>query len=87
MAGRIMSMKNCIEIIGNRTWDLLTCSTMPQPTVPPRALVWQHYVKFKKKKCFEKSMGGNKSKEAVHVGHVLVRHSGLQLMQSMYLEF
>ena len=22
-----------------------------------------------------------------HVGHIAVRHSGLQLMQSMYLEF
>jgi hypothetical protein len=36
MAGRIMSMKNFNDIIGNRTRDLLACSTVPQPTAPPR---------------------------------------------------
>jgi len=32
-----MSMKNSIDIIGNRTRDLPVCSSVPQPTVPPRA--------------------------------------------------
>ena len=31
-AGRIMSMKNCNDTIGNRTRDLLICSAVPQPT-------------------------------------------------------
>jgi len=30
-----MSMKNCNDTFGNRTCDLLTCSTVPQPTAPP----------------------------------------------------
>ena len=35
-AGRIMSMKNSNDTIGNRTGDLPTCSAVFQPTVPPR---------------------------------------------------
>jgi len=31
-AGRIMSMKNSNDTIGNRTRDLPTCSAVPQPT-------------------------------------------------------
>jgi len=34
-AGRIMSMKNFNDTIGNRTRELLACSTVPQPTAPP----------------------------------------------------
>ena len=30
-------MKNSSDTIGNRTRDLQTCSTVPQPTEPPRA--------------------------------------------------
>ena len=30
-------MKNSNDTIGNRTRDLLTCSTVPQPTAPPRS--------------------------------------------------
>ena len=30
-------MKNSNDTIGNRTSDLLTCSAVPQPTVPPRS--------------------------------------------------
>jgi hypothetical protein len=36
-AGRIMSMKNFNDTIGNRTHDLPACSAIPQPTAPPRA--------------------------------------------------
>ena len=36
-AGRIMSMKNCNDTIGNRTRDLLACMAVPQPTAPSRA--------------------------------------------------
>jgi hypothetical protein len=36
-AGRIMSMKNSNDTIGNRTRDFPTCSAVPQPTAPPRA--------------------------------------------------
>jgi len=36
-AGRIMSMKNSNDTIGNRTRDLPACSAVPQPTAPPRA--------------------------------------------------
>jgi len=37
-AGKIMSMKNSIDNIGNRTRELPACSAVPQPTahrVPP----------------------------------------------------
>jgi len=33
-AGRIMSMKNSNDTIGNRTRGLPACSTVPQPTAP-----------------------------------------------------
>ena len=36
-AGRIMSMKNSSDTIGNRTRDLTDCSAVPQPTALPRA--------------------------------------------------
>jgi len=29
-------MKNSSDTIGNRTRDLSACSTVPQPTAPPR---------------------------------------------------
>jgi len=35
-AGRIMSMRNTDDNIGNRTRDLSTYSAVPQPTAPPR---------------------------------------------------
>jgi hypothetical protein len=35
-AGRIMSMKNSSDNIGNGTRDLPACSAVPQPTAPPR---------------------------------------------------
>ena len=35
-AGRIMSMKNSNDTIGNRTRDLPACGAVPQPTAPPR---------------------------------------------------
>ena len=38
-AGRIMSMKNSNDTIGNRTRDLPACSAVPQLTAPPRAPV------------------------------------------------
>jgi len=31
-------MKKSIDTIGNRTRDLPACSTVPQPTVPPRVV-------------------------------------------------
>ena len=36
-AGRIMSMKNSNDTIGNRSRDLPTCSAVPRPTALPRA--------------------------------------------------
>jgi len=36
-AGRIMSMKNSNDTVGNRTRDLPTCSAVPLRTAPPRA--------------------------------------------------
>jgi hypothetical protein len=35
-AGRIMSMKNYNDTIGNQTRDLPACSAVPQPTAPQR---------------------------------------------------
>jgi hypothetical protein len=37
--GKMMSMKNCNDTIGNQTRDLPVHSTVPQPTVPPCALL------------------------------------------------
>jgi hypothetical protein len=37
-AGRIRSIKNCNNLIGNRTRDLPACSIVSQPTTLPRAL-------------------------------------------------
>jgi len=36
-AGRIMSVKNSIDTIGNRTRNFPVCNSIPQPTEPPRA--------------------------------------------------
>jgi hypothetical protein len=36
-AGKIMSIKNSNDTIGNRTRKLPTCSAVPQPTAPPCA--------------------------------------------------
>ena len=36
-AGRIVSMKNSNDTIGNRTHDLPACRAVPQPTAPLRA--------------------------------------------------
>jgi hypothetical protein len=37
VAGRIKSMKNSNDSIGNQTRDVPACSAVPQPTAPPRA--------------------------------------------------
>jgi hypothetical protein len=37
IAARRISIKNSNDTIGNRTCDLPSCSTVPQPTAPPRA--------------------------------------------------
>jgi len=37
VARRIVSMKNSIDTFGNRTRDLLACSTVPQPNAPLHA--------------------------------------------------
>ena len=42
-----MSMKNSSDTIGNRTRDLPACSSVPQPTAPPR----DHQPGHRKKKC------------------------------------
>jgi hypothetical protein len=42
-AGSIMSMKNASNN-GNRTRDLSACSTVPQPTAPPRTPLKMNYV-------------------------------------------
>jgi hypothetical protein len=39
-AGRIMSLKNSNDTIGNRTRDLPACSAVPQPIAPPSVLVY-----------------------------------------------
>jgi len=41
--GRIMSMKNSNDAIGNRTRDLPARNALPQPTAPPRApiVMWE----------------------------------------------
>jgi len=41
-----MAMKNSTDTIGNRTRGLPTCSAVPQPTAPPRALGSCTYPEF-----------------------------------------
>jgi hypothetical protein len=38
-AGRIMSMENSSDTVGNWTRELTVCIAVPQPTAPPRAPV------------------------------------------------
>jgi len=45
-AGRIMSMKNFNDTVGNRTRDLPTCSAVPQPTASPRVPHVRVHVSF-----------------------------------------
>jgi hypothetical protein len=40
-------MKNSSDTIGNRTRELPACSTVPQPTAPPRTRVGQ-YIQLKR---------------------------------------
>ena len=47
--GRIMSMKNSSDTIGNRTRELAACSAVPQPTAPPHILL-KHVAKFDNQK-------------------------------------
>jgi hypothetical protein len=41
-------MKNSSDTIGNRTRDIPACSTVPQPTAPPRTL---YRVEFLNLRC------------------------------------
>jgi len=41
-AGRIMSMTNSSDTIGNRTRDLPACSAVPRPTALPQILYYQY---------------------------------------------
>ena len=54
--GRIMSMKNSSDTIGNRIRYLPACSTVPQPTAPPRAPIYC-YRKCKIIDCVKKVPG------------------------------
>jgi hypothetical protein len=36
-AGKITSIEKSSDLIGNRIRDLQACSTVPEPTTPPRA--------------------------------------------------
>jgi len=50
--GRVRSVKNSSDSIGNWTRDLPACSAQPQPTAPPHALIpdeWQY--KWKEHVC------------------------------------
>jgi len=51
-AGRIMSMKNSNDIIGNRTRNLPACSTVPQPTAPPLAPITKKVKSLNQIKCY-----------------------------------
>ena len=57
-AGRIMSMKNSNETIGNRTRDLPNCSAVPQPTALRRALnTYKLITKFQYKIVYRNTDG------------------------------
>jgi hypothetical protein len=45
-AGRIMSMKNTNDIIGNRTRNLPVCNAAPQPTAPRVPKPWYLFTKI-----------------------------------------
>ena len=52
-------MKNYNDTIGNRTLDLPTCSTVPQPTAPPRTPLYMYIYKIYKS-IFTKPQVGSK---------------------------
>ena len=56
-ARRIMSMKNSNDTIGNRTRDLPTCSAVPQPTAPPRAVKRDRCVVSKRREPITQQRG------------------------------
>jgi hypothetical protein len=59
-----MSMKNSNDAIGNQTRELLACSTVPQPTAPPRApmltAACRNFVNAPKKSTDLKTLSGYK---------------------------
>ena len=56
-----MSMKNSNDTTGNRTHDLPTCSTVPQPTEPPRNKELENKLKHKENENLEESFGSLRS--------------------------
>jgi hypothetical protein len=60
-AGRIKSMKNFSDTIGNRTCDLPVCSAVPQTTAPSRA-AWLKNLQY-----VDLSYCGNKKKVMVQI--------------------
>jgi len=50
-AGRIMSMKNSNDSVGDRTLDLPACSGVPQPTASPRAPSSNNRCQYWMEKC------------------------------------
>ena len=68
-AGRIMSLKNSSDVIGNRTRYLPACSAVPQPTAPPRTL--SRYRTFSKSVNLSMTRGGRNSVFGVATHHWL----------------
>ena len=48
---RVMSMKDSNDTTGNRTRELPTCSSVPQPTVPPRTPLQTVSLEIFREKC------------------------------------
>ena len=89
-------MKNSNDTIGNRTRDLSTCSAVPQPNAPPRALQYistkLHSTDRRGWKAFENvcsSFTGNKTTEnySETVQEVIPSHSAMGCNMSLKLHF
>jgi len=62
-AGRIVSTKNSSGTLGNRTHDLPACSSVPQPTAPPRSPTKETW--SQKYKCC--SVGNSEMRQHFHM--------------------
>jgi hypothetical protein len=70
--GRITSMKNSNDIIGNGTRDLPTCSAVPQPTAPRRGpkyifCCWGHWIVITVVPSCEKVSGCEESRVGIYI--------------------
>lgn len=74
-AGRVMSLKNSSDVIGNGIRDLPACSAVPQLTAPQRVL--RRYRPFSESIILNMLLGGRNSVIGV-ANHHLLKDPGIE---------